>query len=163
MESKLKEIKYDGFTTCPGNRIQPIFKRRYIEEQKRELVVQDGEIDIYQEIQESDNQSDIVMLKKMIKGDPNMAPQDETAVYSDSSLFPNNIHELYQADEQTKANYAKLPDSAKKIFPTIESFKSALMDGSYYTKLSEGYQQQAAAAAKAAAAAAKSKTEGENE
>lgn len=152
-ETNFKKFTYPS--TCVGSMKQPVFKRKYDEDMKRGIVKQDGEVDLYEMIQEADNSSDMTLLKKMIAGDPACSPEDATAVFSDGALMPNNIHELYGQNSEFGNQYAKLPDSVKSIFPDVDSFRSAVIDGSYNNKVAAGLQAQAMAAAKAAEEAAK--------
>jgi len=150
-------IKFQYPGTCPGLKVQPVFKRIYDEDMKREIVKQDGEVDLYDMIQEADNSSDLILLKKAIQGDSRLAPDDPNATFSDGALYPNNIHELYGQESEFSTQYNKLPDPVKTIFPDVASFKAAVIDGTYVGKVTAGLQAQAVAAAKAAEEAAKKK------
>lgn len=152
METSIKVFTYPS--TCAGDPIQPVFKRKYDKDMKREIVKQDGEVNLYEMIQEADNSSDLVLMKKAIAGDTSLAPEDASAIFSDGSLYPNNIHELYGAQSEFGTQYDKLPESVKKIFPDVSSFRAAIIDGSYADKVTNGLQAQAMAAAKAAEEAA---------
>lgn len=148
-------LSFNYPSTCAGSMKQPVFKRFYDKEMKREIVKQDGEVDLYEMIQEADNSSDLTLLKKAIAGDTSLAPEDSNAIFSDGALYPNNIHELYGSQGEFSTQYNQLPDSVKKIFPDVSSFRSAIIDGSYADKVATGLQAQAVAAAKAAEEAAK--------
>lgn len=150
-------------STCSGSKVQPVFKRVYDEDMKRGIVKQDGEVDLYEMIQEADNTSDMTLLKKAIKGDSSIAPDDASAVFSDGALMPNNIHELYGSSSEFTTQYQNLPDSVKKIFPDVNSFRAAIIDGSYTNKVVNGLQAQAMVVAKAVQDTVQKEDKGGNE
>lgn len=143
----------------PGNRIQPVYTRVYDDVLKREVVKHTSDTDIYELIQESDNSSDITLLKKMINGGQVDAPEDPLAQYGlDLANMPKNIHEVYDQVNHADSAFNSLPDYIKNGFGSVYAFEASLKDGSYYSKVETYANAYAKAeAAKAAAAAQEEK------
>lgn len=139
----------------PGNRIQPVYTRVYDAELKREIVKHTSDTDIYELIQESDNTSDITLLKKMINGGSVEAPEDPLAQYGlDLANMPKNIHDVYDQVNSAENAFNSLPDYLKSGFGSVDAFEASLKDNTYYSKVEQYASAYAKAeAAKAAAAA----------
>lgn len=141
--------------SCCGDRIQPIYKRVYNADMKREIVEHVDDFDIYESIQESDNTSDITLLKKMINGGTTEAPEDPLALYGlDLANMPKNIHEVYDTVNHGNEAFEAMGDSYKKAFGSVEGLRQALLDGTASDIIKATYQKDLEAAQKAAIAAA---------
>lgn len=145
-----------GIFSNPGKNIQPVYTRVYDEYLEREIVKHTSDTDIYELIQESDNTSDISLLKKMINGGQVEAPTDPMAQYGlDLANMPKDIHQLYDRVNSQDAAFKSLPEYMQKGFGNSDAMRAALLDGSYYVKVEQMASAQAQAAAKAAVEAAK--------
>lgn len=138
-----------------GNRVQPVYTRVYDSDLKREVVKHTSDTDIYELIQESNNSSDITLLKKMINGGQVEAPEDPLAQYGlDLANMPKNIHEVYDHTNDAANAFAALPSYVQEAFGSVGAFTSALKDGTYASKIDSIFTKQAeieAAKVKAAA------------
>lgn len=141
--------------TNPGNRVQPVYTRVFDDTLKREVVKHTSDTDVYELIQESDNTSDITLLKKMINGGQVEAPDDPLAQYGlDLGNMPKNIHDVYNQVNSADNAFNSLPDYLQKGFGSVEAFSNALKDGTYSSQVETIINNYAKAeAAKAAAKA----------
>lgn len=134
--SQKKAFKEGILYTDIGSNIQPVYERQFDEKTGKSLVVQTSTFDIDEYIQASNCQTDLAMLRaEMIATGQLPTITDEVV---DATLFPENIHEVYKTINDVDKIYNDLPDSVKGIFKDKNAFLSALIDGSYQSKVVSG-------------------------
>lgn len=154
---KKEFLVLEGYETCSGSRIAPIFEEVFDEERQEKIVKQTGEFDIYEQIQMSSNGSEIAMLKRQAKNsgvpielDPNLVSGQNQA------LYPSDIHEAMKMSTNVNQAFAKLPsDIQSELFGgDANAYLKAVMDGSINSKIGTYYNTKAQAAQAVAAPSA---------
>lgn len=137
---KTKTNKKEGILyTDIGSNIQPVYERVYDKETGKSIVKKTGEFDIDEFIQASNCKTDLAMLRaEMISTGQLPTIGDEVI---DGTLFPENIHQLYDTINSVDNVYNQLPDSVKAIFKNKDAFMAALVNGSYVNTITSTFAQ----------------------
>lgn len=133
-----KTLKKEGILyTQIGSKMQPVYKRVYDPKTGKSIVKQTGEFDIDEFIQASNCKTDLAMLRAEMISTGQLPTISDDVI--DGTLFPENIHQLYDTINSVDKVYNSLPDSVKAIFGNKDVFMAALVDGSYGNKIVESF------------------------
>ena len=135
---KKEEIKttLEGVVcTNPGKHIAPVYKRVYDSDLKKNVVKKVDETDLFEFIQASASSTDLAVLQQRFIALGEIPSVDPTMGSNDLSIFPSNIHEVYNMVNNIDANFKALPESIQKIFGDSQSYMNALMNGTYQATL----------------------------
>lgn len=135
---KKEEIKstLDGVVcTNPGKHIAPVYKRVYDANLKRNIVKKVDETDLFEFIQASASSTDLAVLQQRFIALGEIPAVDPTMGSNDLTIFPSNIHEVYDMVNNIDANFKALPESIRQIFGTSEAYTQALLNGTYQATL----------------------------
>lgn len=130
VEIKKEEYK---FYTPAGDRVAPVYQNVFDEELKREVVQKTGEFDIYEFIQASATNTDLAMLREQMIRTGTLPVVDDDV--QDMSLYPDNIHELYDIVNSAEARFNALPEAIQNVFGNKDVFLRSLVEGTYNDKL----------------------------
>lgn len=119
----------------PGDRIAPVYKRVYDKDYDSTLVKQVDTFDIEEFIQSSKSSTDLAVLQKRFIELGEIPAVDANMGSNDLTVYPSNIHEVYDMVNDVASNFAKLPQSIQAIFGTKEAYMKALLDGTYQATL----------------------------
>lgn len=137
MEAKQKTNFVEGVLyTSIGSNIEPIYERVFNKETGKSLVVKTGEFDIDEYIQASNCKTDLAMLRQEMLATGQLPVVGDEVV--DATLFPENIHEVYDAVNQVDNVFNTLPDSVKALFKNKDDFMSSLIKGDYQQRVVNG-------------------------
>ena len=121
-----------------GSHIAPVFKRVYDEELKREHVIKVDETDVFEFIQASKSSTDLATLQQRMIALGDVPNVDPTLGSNDLTLFPSDIHGVYDMVNDVDGSFNNLPKEIQQIFGNSRAYLKALLDGSYTSILQAG-------------------------
>lgn len=130
-----KSCFVDVICTPVGSPISPVYKRVYDEKLKKSIVKKVDETNIDEFIQASKSQTDLAVLQKRFLELGEIPSVDSTLGSNDLTLFPSDIHGVYDMVNNVSDNFNKLPESVRQIFGDSETYLKSLLDGTYQATL----------------------------
>lgn len=144
-ETKAVSVLKGVICSNPGKHTAPVYKRVFDAEMKRFVVKKVDETDLYEFIQASKNETDLAVLQKRFIALGEIPAVDPTLASNDLTVFPNNIHEVYDMVNDVDANFKSLPESIQKIFGDSGTYMQAILNGTYQATILNAMKPQAPA------------------
>lgn len=140
-EASKKKSTLEGVVSSNcGSPIAPVYKRVYDKELDKAIVKKVDETNLFEFIQASKSMTDLATLQKRFIELGEIPAVDPTLVNGvDTTIMPGDIHQLYSMVNDVNGNFNKLPDSVKEVFGTSQDYLSAILDGSYQSKLAAAF------------------------
>lgn len=107
--------KRSVFKTAVGSRIIPAYTP-HLEKDGTLTLVQDGEHNLYEEIQSHKDSTDLqLIINRYMNGDPTVLARVQGA-YGDFSEMPQSMHEAYDLMRKAEHDFKKLPAEIQASF-----------------------------------------------
>lgn len=107
--------KRPAFRTAVGSGIIPTYIP-HLEKDGTLTLVQDGEHDLYEEIQSHKDSTDLqLIINRYMNGDPTVLSRVQGA-YGDFSEMPQSMHEAYDLMRKAEHDFKKLPAEIQASF-----------------------------------------------
>nr|DAR43454.1 MAG TPA: Scaffold protein [Microviridae sp.] len=107
--------KRSAFKTAVGSGIIPTYTP-HLEKDGTLTLVQDGEHNLYEEIQSHKDSTDLqLIINRYMNGDPTVLARVQ-GVYGDFSQMPQSMHEAYDLMRKAELDFKKLPAEIQASF-----------------------------------------------
>ena len=131
-KGQVSENTLSGVVCCnSGCAIAPVFKRIYVKELDKNVVRKVDETNIFEFIQASKSITDLAVLQKRFLELGEIPSDNLNYGSNDLTVFPSDIHGVYQMVNDVAANFNKLPQSIQDIFGNKDNYLKSILDGSY--------------------------------